>query len=85
VYLGINGLEDQDPQVMPLWKSLGLSFTPLKANEKWADEVYGVRGYPTTFYIGADQQLYFKTHVYDENTFAIADMQLTALLKAAKR
>jgi thiol-disulfide isomerase/thioredoxin len=85
VYLGINGLEDQDPQVMPLWKSLGLSFTPLKSNEKWADEVYGVTGYPTTFYIGADQQMYFKTHVYDENTFAIADMQLTALLKAAKR
>ena len=85
VYLGINGLEDQDPQVMPLWKSLGLSFTPLKTTSKWADEVYGVRGYPTTFYIGADQQLYFKTHVYDENTFAIADMQLTALLKAARR
>lgn len=85
VYLGINGLEDQDPQVMPLWKSLGLGFTPLKTTEKWADEVYGVRGYPTTFYIGADQQVYFKTHVYDENTFAIADMQLTALLKAAKR
>lgn len=85
VYLGINGLEAQDPQVMPLWKSLGLSFTPLKANEKWADEVYGVRGYPTTFYIGADQKTYFKTHVYDENTFTIADMQLTALLKAAKK
>ena len=85
VYLGINGLEDQDPQVMPLWKSLGLSFTPLKTTEKWADEVYGVSAYPTTFFIGADQQMYFKTHVYDENTFAIADMQLTALLKAAKK
>lgn len=85
VYLGINGLDAQDPQVMPLLKSLGLSFTPLKANEKWADEVYGVRGYPTTFFIGADQQTYFKTHVYDENTFAIADMQLTALLKRAKK
>jgi thiol-disulfide isomerase/thioredoxin len=85
VYLGINGLENQDPQVMPLWKSLGWSFTPLKSNQKWADEVYGVTGYPTTFFIGADQQTYFKTHVYDENTFAIADMQLTALLKAAKK
>lgn len=85
VYLGINGLEAQDPQVMPLWKSLGWSFTPLKATEKWSDEVYGVTGYPTTFFIGADQQTYFKTHVYDENTFAIADMQLTALLKAAKK
>jgi thiol-disulfide isomerase/thioredoxin len=85
VYLGINGLEEQNPQVIPLWKSLGLSFTPLKATEKWSDEVYGVKGYPTTFYIGADQQTYFKTHVYDETTFAIADMQLTALLKAAKR
>jgi thiol-disulfide isomerase/thioredoxin len=89
VYLGINGLEDQNPQVMPLWKSLGLSFTPLKTTEKWADEVYGVTGYPTTFFIysppGADQQTYFKTHVYDENMFAIADMQLTALLKAAKK
>lgn len=85
VYLGINGLEDQNPQVMPLWKSLSLSFTPLKATEKWSDEVYGVTGYPTSFYIGADGQTYFKTHVYDENTFAIADMQLTALLKAAKK
>ncbi len=85
VYLGINGLEAQDPQVMPLWKSLGLSFTPLKSTEKWSADVYGVTGYPTTFFIGADQQTYFKTHVYDENTFAIADMQLTALLKAAKK
>jgi thiol-disulfide isomerase/thioredoxin len=85
VYLGVNGLEEQDPQVMPLWKSLGLSFTPLKANQKWSDEVYGVQAYPTTFFIGGDQQTYFKTHVYDENTFTIADMQLTALLKAAKK
>jgi tetratricopeptide (TPR) repeat protein len=85
VYLGVNGLEDQNPQVMPLWKSLHWSFTPLKATEKWSDEVYGVTGYPTTFFIGADQQTYFKTHVYDETTFVIADMQLTALLKAAKR
>jgi tetratricopeptide (TPR) repeat protein len=85
VYLGVNGLEDQNPQVLPLWKSLRWSFTPLKATEKWSDEVYGVTGYPTTFFIGADQQTYFKTHVYDENTFAIADMQLTALLKAAKK
>ena len=80
-----NGLEDQHPQVMSLWKSAGYRFTPLKGNQKWADEVYGVRGYPTTFYIGADQRTYFKTHVYDETTFAIADMQLTALLKAAKK
>ena len=74
-----------DSTNQPLWKSAGYSFTPLKANEKWAEEVYGVRGYPTTFYIGADQKTYFKTHVYDENTFTIADMQLTALLKAAKK
>jgi len=84
IYLGINGLEAQDPQVMPLWKSVGYSFTPLKSNEKWADQVYGVTGYPTTFFIGGDQQMYFKTHVYDETTFAIADMQLTALLKARR-
>jgi hypothetical protein len=70
---------------MPLSKSLGLSFTPLKSNQKWCEDVYHVRGYPSTFLIGADQKTYFTTHVYDENTFTIADMQLTALLKAAKR
>jgi thiol-disulfide isomerase/thioredoxin len=88
IYLGINGLEDQNPQVMPLVKSLGYSFTPLKSTEKWSADVYGVQGYPTTFFIldrGEGPKAYFKTHVYDENTFAIADMQLAALLKAAKK
>lgn len=82
VFLGINGLENQAPQVMPLVKSLGWGFVPLKGTEKWADEVYHVRGYPTTFYIGRDGRVYFMTHVYDEATMAIADLEIKALLKA---
>ena len=82
VFLGINGLENQAPQVMPLVKSLGWGFTPLKGTEKWADEVYHVRGYPTTFYIGRDGRVYFMTHVYNDATMAIADLEIKALLKA---
>jgi thiol-disulfide isomerase/thioredoxin len=85
VFLGINGLENQAPQVMPLVKNLGWSFTPLKGTEKWADEVYHVRGYPTTFYIGRDGRVYFMTHVYNEATMAIADLEIKALLKMSGR
>jgi hypothetical protein len=68
---------------MPLLKSLGWGFTPLKGSEKRADEVYHVRGYPTTFYIGRDGRVYFMTHVYDDATMGVADMEIKALLKAA--
>ncbi len=84
VFLGVNGIEGQAPFVMPLVKSRGWGFLPLKGNEKWCSDVYNVKGYPTTFLIGADGKVYFKPHTYNQDKADIAGMQIEALLAAAK-
>jgi hypothetical protein len=82
VFLGINGAEGQESLVLPLLNRFGWGFTPLKVKGNWCSEVYKVTGYPTTLLIGADGRVYFGLHVYDENTAAVADMQIEALLEA---
>ncbi len=83
VLLAINGIEGQAPFVLPLLKSKGLDdFIPLRGNEKWCSDVYHVRGFPTTFFIGADGRVYFKTHVYSPETQSMAELQIEALLRA---
>lgn len=83
VFLGVNGLEGQAPFVMPLVKSRGWGFTPLKGNEKWCNDVYKVKGYPWTFLIGADGKVYFRPHTYNQEKRDMAAMEIEALLKAA--
>ncbi|HEY3928276.1 MAG TPA: TlpA disulfide reductase family protein [Candidatus Koribacter sp.] len=85
VFLGINGFEEQAAFVMPLVKARGWGFLPLKGDKKFCEDVYKVRGFPSTFLIGADGRVYFKPFTYDHHQEEIADMQIQALLAAAKQ
>jgi tetratricopeptide (TPR) repeat protein len=85
VFIGINGMEGESNFVMPLVKSRGWGFIPLKGNQKWDSDVYHVEGYPSTFLIGADGKAYFQPHTYDQEQHDIADMEIQALLAAAKQ
>jgi tetratricopeptide (TPR) repeat protein len=84
VFLGVNGMEGEADFVMPLVKSRGWGFTPLKGSEKWCTDVYQVSGFPTTLLIGADGKVYFKPHTYDHEQHDIAEMEIQALLAAAE-
>lgn len=84
VFLGVNGFEEQAAFVMPLVKARGWGFTPLKGDRKFCSDVYKVRGFPSTFLIGADGRVYFKPFTYDHHQEDVTDMQIQALLAAAK-
>ncbi|MGH9522678.1 MAG: TlpA family protein disulfide reductase, partial [Terriglobales bacterium] len=84
VFLGVNGFEEQAPFVMPLVKSRGWGFIPLKGDIKFCTDVYKVRAFPATFLIGADGKVYFRPDTFDQRQHDIADMQIQALLAAAK-
>ena len=51
MYVGINGLTEQDPYVESFMKKTGFSFMPLQDLESKISKAYGVRGYPTNFII----------------------------------
>jgi thiol-disulfide isomerase/thioredoxin len=84
VFLGVNGIEEQAAFVMPLVKARGWGFLPLKGDQKFCSDVYKVRGFPSTFLIGADGRVYFKPFTYDRHQEDVTDMQIQALLAAAK-
>ncbi len=85
VFIGVNGMEGEENFVMPLVKSRGWGFIPLKGSEKWGREEYKVDSYPSTFLIGPDGKVYFKPHTYDQEQHDIADMEIRALLAAPDR
>ena len=51
VYVGINGLTEQDPYVESFMHKTGFSFIPLQDVGEKISKAYGVRGYPTNFII----------------------------------
>ena len=85
VYLGVNGIEGQADFVMPMVKKRGWGFIPLRGDKKFTADVYKVRGYPSTFLIGADGRVYFKPFTYDQHQHDITDLQIQALLDEAKQ
>jgi hypothetical protein len=70
---------------MSIVKSHGWGFTPLKGSHKFCEDVYKVESFPSTFLIGADGRVYFKPFTYDRHQEEIADMEIQALLSAAKQ
>jgi thiol-disulfide isomerase/thioredoxin len=84
VFLAVNGMEGEANFVMPLVKSRGWGFVPLKGSEKWCSDVYQVTGFPSTFLIGADGKVYFRPHTYDQEQHDIAEMEIKALLAASE-
>ncbi len=58
-YVGINVLPEQDAYVKPFMKGTRYSFTPLRADSKFAETVYHVRGEPTNFLIDQNGRIVY--------------------------
>jgi thiol-disulfide isomerase/thioredoxin len=79
VYLGINGLPQQDAYVLPFMAGTKYSFTPLKGGTSPQD--YGVRGYPANFLIDRDGRVVFSNfRAHDEASELTLRRMIEALL-----
>jgi thiol-disulfide isomerase/thioredoxin len=81
VVVAINAMEGQEAFVEPLLKSKGYDFVPLKGNEDWAERVYHVRAFPSTFLIGKDGRVYFRPHLSDDLEERTTDLEIEELLR----
>jgi thiol-disulfide isomerase/thioredoxin len=84
VVLSVNGLKDEEAYAWPYLKGKGYDFVPLGADNDFAQNVYGVSGYPTTFLIGPDGEIYSKPSVRDEGSMRSTELMIDALLNHAK-
>jgi thiol-disulfide isomerase/thioredoxin/TolA-binding protein len=85
VVLAINGMEGQEEFVLPLMKSKGYDFIPLRGNERWARDVYQVRGYPSTFLVGADGRLYYRPYINDDEDERATEIEIEELLAHSRQ
>ena len=81
VVLVINEEERQDAEVIPLLKSKGYDFIPLKATQKWASTQYGVSSAPVTFLVGRDGRVYFHPRFYDRFEEHTSELEIEELLE----
>jgi len=80
VVLSVNGLKDEEAYAWPYLKGKGYDFVPLGADNDFAQNVYGVSGYPTTFLIGPDGQIYSRPSVRDEGSMRSTELMIDMLL-----
>jgi len=80
VVLAINSMEGQEAFVLPFLKNKGYDFTPIKGTADWADDVYHVHGFPSTFLIGKDGRVYFRPHIYNELEEHATELEVEELL-----
>jgi thiol-disulfide isomerase/thioredoxin len=80
VVIAINDQEGQEAFVLPLLRSKGHDFIPLKGNEQWVRDVYHVQFFPSTFLIGEDGRIYFRPHVYDDSEERATGLEIDELL-----
>ena len=80
VVLAINSVEGQEAFVLPFLKNKGYDFIPLKGSEDWANDVYHVHGFPSTFLVGKDGQVYFRPHIYNDVEERSAGLEIEELL-----
>jgi thiol-disulfide isomerase/thioredoxin/outer membrane protein assembly factor BamD (BamD/ComL family) len=80
VVLAINVQEGQEDDVVPLFKSMGYNFIPLKGTQDWVDREYHLQAFPTTFLVGADGRVYFRPHIYDRLEERTAELEVEELL-----
>jgi thiol-disulfide isomerase/thioredoxin/Tfp pilus assembly protein PilF len=84
VYLGINGIRQQDAYVVPFMEGTKYSFTPLKGGE--VDKAYGVRGYPSNFLIDRDGRIVFANFRADDpQAEVVLQRMIEALLARPSR
>jgi thiol-disulfide isomerase/thioredoxin len=79
--VAVNVQQAQDDLVLPLLKGLKLGFLPVKTDDK-IEVAYGVHGAPTSFLIGPDGRIWFKTGpVFDAAKQRTLELQIEALLQ----
>jgi thiol-disulfide isomerase/thioredoxin len=83
--LAINSIEDQQDFALPLLKGRGYDFIGLAGSEKFAQDVYGVDSYPSTFLIGADGKVYMRPTLYDDAHERSTELAVRMLLQHAKQ
>jgi thiol-disulfide isomerase/thioredoxin len=82
--LAINGMEKQQPLAQPYLWGKGYHFIGLAGNNKFAEDAYGVRVYPSTFFIGPRGNILFQLHVSDDTTERNAEAAVKFMLTRAK-
>lgn len=82
--LSVNSVKDQVAFALPYLRSNGYDFIGLAGDEKFASSVYGVRGYPSTFLIGADGKIYMRPSIRDEAGVKSTEVAAELLLQEAK-
>jgi hypothetical protein len=66
-------------------KGNGYDFIPLKADEKWAEQNYKVRGTPQNFLIDAEGRVIFKPDVRSTEALQTLVHEIEALLLNAQK
>jgi thiol-disulfide isomerase/thioredoxin len=80
-YVGINVLPSQDDYVRPFMKGTRYTFTPLRADSKFAENVYHVRGEPTNFLIDkAGRIVYSNFRAHDPESERGLQIMIQSLL-----
>jgi thiol-disulfide isomerase/thioredoxin len=82
VYLGVNGLRDQDGFVLPFMKGTGYSFTPLGASGG-ITEAYGVRAYPTNLLIDQDGNIAYSRFMVNAANEKMLELMIRSLTDAS--
>lgn len=85
VVLAINVMVAQEAFVLPLLKNQGYDFIPLKGNQEWADSVYHVQVFPSTFLIGEDGRVYFRPLIDSYVEERTAELEVDELLAHSGR
>lgn len=85
VILAISIHPAEDPLVLPFMKGNGYGFVPLKADEKWAEQNYKVRGTPQNFLIDSKGRVVFRPDVRSTEALQTLVNEIDALLLAAKK
>jgi thiol-disulfide isomerase/thioredoxin len=80
-YIGINVTPEQDEYVLPFMKGTKFSFIPLRGNEKWAEQVYHVRGEPTNFLIDKDGKIVYSDFMITGNNERMLELMIKSMLE----
>jgi thiol-disulfide isomerase/thioredoxin len=80
VYLGVNGIRDQDGFVLPFMAGTKYSFIPLKGEEE-VTSAYGVRGYPTNFLIDKVGRIAYSHFTVDAKSLKSFNLMIEILSK----
>ena len=78
--LSINVEPEQRALAIPVMAALGVRFTPVNGDWKWAEDNYGVKGTPDTALVDQQGRIMFKPHVHDAETEAMLEGEIEALL-----